>query len=304
MVVSDTAIPAPPGRRAAPDRPAGAPTALRYHWPVIRRSTTTLAPAAWLLLLAVTACGPAGAQPAAALADAVVAAGQQRMLAERITKAWCLLGLGNENRQPRAQLFEAIERFEALLAELEGFLAHDPRLHPGLDELRRRWQPFERIAGSEPVRARALELLAAEEQVLGAGDRLARALVSQAGTPVAGMLDLAGRQAMLGQRLVKGYCFLAWGFDRPRVLDQFVNAWNDFEAAQAQLQAFRGNTGAVEDALASVSEEWGWLKSSLSLYRADLFYPGIIDDSGEKILDDIERLTGLYHGQIARAGAP
>jgi len=269
----------------------------------MRRSVIRCATLPLLLALAALPAA-ARAQTHGWLASAITAAGQQRMLAERLTKAWCLLGLGNENRGPRVQLFEAIERFEALLAELEGHLVHRPQLHAGLEELRRRWQAFERIAGSEPTRARALELLAAEEQVAAAGDRLARALAAQTREPAARLLDLAGRQAMLAQRLVKLYAFLAWGFDQPRVLDGFVAAWNDFEAAQAELQAFPGNTPELRDALAGVAEDWGWLKGSLSLYRADLFYPGIIDDSGEKILDDIARVTALYEGMLARTGAP
>jgi len=253
-----------------------------------------------VMLLALAAL-PGGSRADPTLANALLAASEQRVLSQRIVKAWCLLGLGNENRQPRVQLFEALERFEALLAELEAELVDHPRLHAGLDDLRRRWQPFERIAASEPVRARALELLAAEEQVLEAGNRLVRALAAESHAPAARMLDLAGRQAMLAQRLVKAYVLLAWGFDEARVLDQFVSAWNDYEAAQAELVAWTGNTPALADALATAAEEWGWLKSSLSLYRADLFYPGIIDDSGEKILDDIDRLTTLYRNIVARA---
>lgn len=246
----------------------------------------------------------ARAQDGDALARAIAAASHQRMLVERVTKAWCLLGLGNENRYPRVQLFDSIEGFEARLAELEVLLLDWPQLKPGIAAIRQRWQSFERIASQEPARPRALELLAAEQHVLDAGDRLVRALASQAESPTARVLDLAGRQAMLAQRLVKNYAYLAWGFDRPHVLDQFVNAWNDFEAAQARLEAFPGNTRALRDALADAAEEWGWLKGALSLYRADLFYPGIIDDSGEKLLGDIARVTTLYQKQLARAGAP
>ena len=46
------------------------------------------------------------------------------------------------------------------------------------------------------------------------------------------------------------------------------------------------------------------LKGALSLYRSDLFYPGIIDDSGEKLLGDIARVTALYQELLARPGVP
>ena len=268
------------------------------------RRAVFLCCAAALACAALLVSPPARAQADGTLARAIAAASHQRMLVERVTKAWCLLGLGNENRYPRVQLFESIEGFEALLAELDALLVDRPQLKPGLAALRQRWQPFERIASEEPARPRALELLAAEQHVLDAGDRLVRALASQAGVPEARVLDLAGRQAMLAQRLVKTYAYLAWGFDQPRVLDQFVKAWNDYESAQEQLEAFPGNTPALNDALADAAEEWGWLKGSLSLYRADLFYPGIIDDSGEKVLHDIARVTALYQKLLARPGAP
>jgi hypothetical protein len=254
------------------------------------------------LLAALVLLAPASSHAApdsAALVNALSVAGRQRMLGERIAKAWCLLGLGNENRQPRAQVREAIELYEEYLAELAAFVASHPRIRPGLEDLERRWRPFERLADVEPSRGKAMMLFTAGQNLIEGSERLVRALVALSGRDEAPMLTLADRQRMLGQQLVKAYCYLAWGFDQPLVLDQFVASWNEFESAQAQLRGFPGNTPALDSALDRTTEEWGWFKSALSLYKEDVFYPGIIDHAAENTLSQMDAVTALYLSMLA-----
>ena len=97
------------------------------------------------------------------------------------------------------------------------------------------------------------ELLAAEQHVLDAGDRLVRALASQAGSPTARVLDVAGRQAMLAQRLVKTYAYLAWGFDQPSISNGAV--YVDLDQDGDEERDERGG------AMWSVRSSQGWRRS-------------------------------------------
>ena len=254
--------------------------------------------AAALLLLALASAWPAPAPAAGSdplLANAIYVAGRQRMLEERIVKAWCLLGIANENRQ----LFEAIELFEEYLAELQAFVADHPDRAAGLADVERRWRPFERLASAEPARGKALALLNSGEQLLAASERLVRSLARPTGRDEAQMLALASRQRMLTQKLAKTYCYLAWGFDVPDVVQQFVDTWGEFELAHTRLLESGLNTPPVTGALERAREEWEWYKSALSLYQDKAYYPGIIDNAGEKILLEMEQVTALYASLLA-----
>ncbi len=255
------------------------------------------------LLSGVLACSstPAAAgDDDAALAGAINVAGRQRMLSQRIVKAWCLLGLRNENREPRAQLFDAIERFEAQLAELTGFVQRHPRLRPALEALRARFAALDALAYEEPDRGRALDAHAAAEQVLAAAEGFVRDISALSARSQARIIELSGRQRMLSQRLVGAYALLAWGFDERAVVEQFVGAWSEFEAGLRELMAFSENTPALDTALADAEVQWHLLKSALGLYREGVFFPGIIDDAAEKILLDMENVTHLYERLLAQ----
>ena len=86
------------------------------------------------LLLSLPAAG--AFQQDGLIARAINVAGRQRMLSQRMVKAWALIGLGNATREPEVQLAQAAEAFEANLSTLGAVVEAHPSLLPEMTKLR------------------------------------------------------------------------------------------------------------------------------------------------------------------------
>lgn len=252
------------------------------------------------LLLALPASG--AVQQVDLVASAINVAGRQRMLSQRVVKAWALIGLGNESRQPRVQLLRATEAFEANLSALTAVAEAHPSLLPALERLRERWAELRHETSREPRREHAVEVLEAGEATLHAAESLVRRITALSNHEEARLVNICGRQRMLSQRLVKAYAYLAWGLDSRAVVDQFVETWNEMEATLRELHSAPQNTPTLNAVLADADTQWEWFKGALGLYRENVFYPGIMDDAGENMLLDMERATLLYQELLGARG--
>jgi hypothetical protein len=227
------------------------------------------------------------------LSEAINKASRQRMLTERIVKYYYLTGLDIDARTARAGLYEAIELFEAQLAELKVF-SPDPTVDAALARIDSLWPPFDAVASGPIDRDGARRLLALDENLLEAADHVVLALEGLSERPYARLVNISGRQRMLSQRMVKLYLFRVWGLGSAAVLDHIDRARNEFQGALSALRASPENTAAIDRELAAAAEQWQWLKSALALYQADTYFPSIVDDAAEKTLAIMERVTHLY----------
>ena len=221
-------------------------------------------------------------------------AARQRMLTERMLKAYCLLGLNNKNSNARAQLHQAIEEFEQQLAILDALTVDFPALSASLGDTVSHWRRLESQLNQSANRDSALDVMANGTQVHAAADQLVLEMAKLIAHPLSNTVNIAGRQRMLTQKLLKTYMLLAWGFDTPQVHDEFIAAWNEFELALATLTASAQNTPQLQLQLELANEQWLWTKSAIGLMHDDRFYPDIVDDAGEKVLAILERVTTLY----------
>jgi len=248
--------------------------------------------------------GTSSAQTLAAARQTLNGAARQRMLAQRMVKAWCLLGLDDRNAGARAQLFESIERFEGQLVELDVLAQAHGSLAVAVQQLKSSWVPFEAIVSGPIKRTAAPELLQKDRRLAEAADQVVQQIVQLTATPNSRLVDLAGRQRMLSQRLLKAYMLLAWGIQDPHIHEEFITSWNAFEETLMMLRGLTENTPQLHQALTDTDEQWRWMKSAISLRDEQRYFPGIVDDAGEKILIALERVTELYEQMVLTEGKP
>jgi hypothetical protein len=239
------------------------------------------------LLILGLVTGAANADP-----FAVDQAGQQRMLTQRMVKAYAQIGLDILAADAGWQLAGAVERFDYNLSWLErvvtGRAARD-----AVRELRASWGPLRQatLAEVSPQGLLALDRRAAASQVIA--DRLTRQLEEDSRQPEMRTLNLAARQRMLGQRLVKGYMLRLSGLDSPALRAEMKDAERDFGTALDTLIVRNGNSAAVTDKLHELLLQWGWLKAALETDGAENFGL-IIAESGETVLSLCEDVVRLY----------
>jgi nitrate/nitrite-specific signal transduction histidine kinase len=234
----------------------------------------------------------ASAQPLT-LSEAINKAGRQRMLTQRIVKYYCLAGLDVNAADARAGLYAAVELFEGQLEELRVFASHGT-VKTAIARVDAVWPDFDGIASGSIDREGARRLAAIDDGVLEAADGVVLALEALSERPYARLVNIAGRQRMLSQRMVKLYLLQAWGLGSAATQDQIDRARNEFEGALEALRAAPENTPSIERELDSAQEQWQWLRSALGLYQTDTYFPSIVDDSAEKTLAIMERVTRLY----------
>lgn len=247
---------------------------------------------AWLFFWPV-----ARAAPAIDFGAAIDSAGRQRMLTQRIVKAYCQIGLQVTPEVSSQQLADALRRFETQLDALAR-VAPDAATRRALRRVVTAWAPFKRVAAGRVTRDAARRLVMLDETVLRAAHDVVLALQAAAATPQAKLVNIAGRQRMLSQRLAKLYMLRAWGVETPDLRDQMDAAGHEFEGALATLRAAPENTPAIAGELEAVDLQWEWFKGAIEQQGA-VNYALVVADASESILSSMDLVTGMY-AELAR----
>jgi nitrate/nitrite-specific signal transduction histidine kinase len=229
------------------------------------------------------------------LSSAINKAGRQRMLTQRIVKAYCLAGMGVQASTHWKQRDAAIDLFETQLAELKAF-APTAEIADGLAQVEALWGPFKAIAAAPPTKDGADMLLAINDQVLAAAHQVVVLLAQHSGTETGHLVNISGRQRMLSQRLAKFYMARAWGIQRPEIQGEMRKAAKEFEAALLrELVPSPQNTPEIQDELAQAVKQWNLYKRGLALEKDSGDYiPVIMAATSEKLLKIMNKITGMY----------
>jgi len=264
----------------------------------ICQSTTwrSALPRAALWLVALSVVGAAAAAPLD-YGAAIDSAGRQRILTQRIVKAYCQVGMGVTPEVSRAQLADAVRRFDSQLAALSRNVPNNDARR-ALGRISTLWKPFRRIATGAVNRDGARGLIERNEELLHATHDLVLVLQHAAGTPQAKLVNMAGRQRMLSQRLAKFYMLRAYGVDTPAMREEIDNAGNEFAAALATLRAAPENTPSIDRELEVVALQWEWFSGAIMLQGAQS-HALVVADASESILNSMDLITGMY-AELAR----
>lgn len=236
---------------------------------------------------------PAAAAEALTLAAAINKAGRQRMLTQRMTLTYVQIGLDVQPDEARQRLDAAVQQFEMQLAELQGF-ATTADVKTALVQVDALWRPFRAIVSAAPTQAGARELIVQNEALLAASQAVVERLQAQSPNPAAHLVDVAGRQRMLSQRIGKFYMLGAWGLGSPELNAEMQKAAELFRRSLDELLGASQNTPEISQALHDVDTQWVVFERAFRLRDGQQYIPTLVAVSGEKILKDMDRITSLY----------
>lgn len=226
------------------------------------------------------------------VAAALNKAGRQRMLSQRATKAWLMIGQGIAPERGTAILTSSLSLFETQLAELKGFAPND-EARQALGQLERDWQTCKAALAAVPRLENAAALYEANETVQATAHRLTLAYEKSAPQPAYRLVNIAGRQRMLSQRLAKMYLFRTWGVHAQAAEMELNMTRAEFASGMYQLSVSLYTTPEIKAALAELNREWEPYQQALTAARA----AAPIMDMSERVLAAAERLVGLYEKQ-------
>ncbi|MEY8875407.1 MAG: type IV pili methyl-accepting chemotaxis transducer N-terminal domain-containing protein [Leptothrix sp. (in: b-proteobacteria)] len=239
---------------------------------------------------------------AAQYAEAINRAGRLRMLSQRIVKLQALMLARTEVAGSRALLAESREQVERNLAALDKSLSR-PTFGDLIDAAQASWAAM-RQALDQPVPAQGLAQLDQQaEQLLAQAERLTSAVAAAGAGPSLQVINVAGRQRMLSQRLAKQVLIATLLPMNAASPAEPVGAAADAAAADATVQAFEQGLGylrqaplssaAIRTDLAAAEVAW---QAMLGGTRQPASADGrlALARSSEELLALFDRLTDTY----------
>jgi hypothetical protein len=231
------------------------------------------------------------------LNDAINRAGRQRMLSQRMAKAWLALGMEVENGSARQVLDASMALFERQLAELKAYAPSTP-IRTTYQDLDAVWSEYKAaLMDSKPARDRVPALVVLDARVLALAHQGTGQYEAASGKPVGKLVNVCGRQRMLSQRCAKFYLAMAWECGVVDARAELEKARNEFTAALALLATASQATPQIKDELELARQQWVFFENALQFGNqagqgnrraAEVFR------SSENILAVMDRVTGLY----------
>lgn len=224
-------------------------------------------------------------------AEAINAAAHQRSLTQAMLRHYILSGLEVRSRKADQSLQEAIGEFEALHSELLAYV-ENRLVRDQLTLQQQSWQQLKPFYQGTPDRAQLLAIYAGSEQLLAQTEQLLQTLLQTTGSAAGPLLDQAGRQRMLCQRLSSLYGMMAWGFEG-QARQRYEAVYSEFAAGLQTLQNSTDNTPLISYSLNDLQRQLQRTQITAAA-STETYVPGLIDRSVEKMLKRVDELQAEY----------
>ena len=231
------------------------------------------------------------------LGDAINKAGRQRMLSQRMGKAWLALAHKADTPAARAVLEQSLALFERQLGELKAF-APSPAIRDTYVKLEGAWADHKAtLMGTTPSRDGVAALLQADAKVLALAHQGTVQYEAASGKPVGHLVNVAGRQRMLSQRMAK-FCLSAMlGVDTANATTEIAKARDEFLKAAELLRSAPQATVRIRQELLLADSQWVFFDAALQrLGNGNNTFRQVSEVfvSSENLLASMDRVTGLY----------
>ena len=226
---------------------------------------------------------------AARIAEAINRAGQQRMLSQRLVKLYALACSRTEAAAVAVLMRESVARVEDNLASLESSLS-GATYGDLIAAARAGWQALRPLLQAEPRAAELARLDTLAEAVLAQADALVLALESSGLAARVGVINTAGRQRMLSQRMAKQALLQAGE-------GALADTAAAFEEGLAQLRKAPLSTPEIREILDRGDGAWNQLRAATPRVGQAAGRVQLAAAS-EELLETFDGLTGAYQHSI------
>jgi len=220
------------------------------------------------------------------------AAGRQRMLSQRIAKNYMYAGKKIASNKAQKQLTTSLaEMKEAHKVLVESI--NDPEIRNLLAFVEISSEDFDTISKEDFSLDNAQLILDLSESMLEGSQYVVTSLKGLANIKASNIVDMAGRQRMLSQRIAKYYIAYQSGIKDKNTVDQMNAAVKLFSESHKVLMKNEKNTPEINRKLNKIDRLWKIVyKFYLNIEKGGL--PLIVYNTTEDITKQMNEITKLY----------
>ena len=231
---------------------------------------------------------------AARYAEAVNRSGQLRMLSQRIVKLYALMCAGVTPELTASLCRDSLQQIESNLAILNRTLSK-ATFGDLLGAVTTPWTPLKAALSSAPTLDKLVEIDHLAERLLRQAEALTKNLETAGFAAALHVINVAGRQRMLSQRLAKHAIFATLVKDAAAAADRDAQraTRKAFVDGLAYLNAIPLSTPEIREQLEQAARAWDGFQAALvktdkAVARSEMAL------FSERLLEYFEKLTELY----------
>ena len=265
-------------------------------------------PIAVSLLLGLLMTNTAWGEPATlSISAAVSIAGNQRMLSQRLGKAFLLKAFGGNEDKAQKEINNSVVLFDENLRLLREF-APTPGNKFEIEKEAKLWDEYKKIVGGVADRSSAARVMESNTALMTACGDVLSSLIQYAKTlsttkqddkpssnTVIALVNTTARQRMLSQRLILYYLAYVNALGDPvNTKEIFTNVFAEFKDGLSALYTSPSNTQEISDAISEVLTAWVPLRDSLDKMLLKQMDGDDANTAANKILLQLDKVSTLY----------
>jgi Type IV pili methyl-accepting chemotaxis transducer N-term len=182
------------------------------------------------------------------LSNAINRTARCRMLSQRAAKAYGLVAIKLNNENTKPVLARTIKEMRETVTEVDSY-NRGRSFATSRAEFSAQLLPFLNELSNEPSTGKLLAVSAQSDKVLESANAMVVVLESFAGSPTSKLINMAGRQRMLTQRIAKSYVLQEAKVDGGTAKTSIENDKNLFLESHKLLLAAPISTPAIKESL-------------------------------------------------------
>ena len=232
------------------------------------------------------------------LSDAINKAGRQRMLSQRMAKAWFAMLLNVDASQAKLVLDQSMALFDRQLVELKAY-SSTTALKQTYQQIESAWSDFKgALVGQLPTKEAGLKILELDATVLRLANQGAGQFEGLATRPAGRLVNMAGRQRMLSQRMAKFYLAAITPVSVEVSRSELGKSRIEFLAAMETLKTAPEATSRIKDEIKLAELQWIFLDEPLKKLGAPatISIKAHLDvfSASENMLNVMDRVTSMF----------